>query len=147
MDVQGLRALQAILPLTGYLFGCVCYREILMDINDRKGDAEAGIATVPVILGGMRALAVAAGCFLSSTFAGLKGLMDAKGVERIAQAVGAQPGVVRAALQLMLLAGALPALRDVYRMRRSNLDQHVVNAAIGKSFQPIACGLLVLSLV
>lgn len=144
---QGVHALRSVLPLTGFLFGCVCYRELLMDINDHKGDAAAGIATVPVILGGARALTIAAGCLLAGAVAGVRGIARAKAIPGIAAAAGMQPGVAQAALQLLLLAGMLPALRDVHRMRRSQLDREAVDAAIAGSFQPIACGMLLLSLL
>ena len=145
--LQGVAALRSILPLTGYLFGFVCYREVLMDINDRAGDAAIGVRTLPVRFGGMASLAVATGCFLSGVVGGLKGLCDAKAAAAIAGAVRAPAVSVQLALQALLLMGVWPALVDVWRMRQSGLDSAVVSAAVGNSFKPIAAGLLVLSLV
>ena len=143
---QGTAGLQSILPLTGYLFALICYRELLMDINDREGDAAAGVPTVPVCFGGMQALAVAAGCALSAAFAGVKGLHAAKALPSIAGALGLQAWQARTALQALLLIGMLPVLTDILSARRSKLDCNIVDKAIGNSFKPIAAGMLLLSL-
>lgn len=39
---------------------CPAHREILMDITDEEGDEEAGIRTIPVLLGRQTSLAFAA---------------------------------------------------------------------------------------
>lgn len=145
--VQGVAALKSILPLTGYLFGFICYREILMDINDRVGDAAVGVRTLPVRFGAMASLAVATGSFLAGVVGGLRGLRDAKAAAAVAGAVGVPAASVQIALQALLLAGVVPALLDVYRMRQSKLNSEVVSNAIANSFKPIAAGLLLLSLV
>jgi 4-hydroxybenzoate polyprenyltransferase len=50
--------LHATLVPCGFLFMAVCYREILMDIQDVQGDAEAGFQTFPVLFGRDRALTI-----------------------------------------------------------------------------------------
>ena len=52
-----------------YLFLGIMHREVLMDINDVRGDAEACVRTLPVVLGRRAALGIAAA--LSAAAAGV----------------------------------------------------------------------------
>lgn len=141
--VQGSSGLASALPLTGFLFGCICYREILMDINDIAGDSAAGVRTLPVVMSSMRALAVAAGSLLAAYVAGMKGLATAGGLSAFTHVV--PPTAVKVVLQVLLTLGVWPALQDVIKIRRSHLDPQAVSAAISNSFRPIAAGLVLLS--
>lgn len=57
--MQSAEALQAVIAPCTFLFLGIMHREILMDINDTEGDREAGINTLPVVLGRGAALAAA----------------------------------------------------------------------------------------
>ena len=68
--VQGGGALRAVAVPAAYLFLLIMHREILMDINDTKGDGETGVRTVPVVFGRDAALmAAAALCVAASAVA------------------------------------------------------------------------------
>ena len=68
--VQGGGALRAVAAPAAYLFLLIMHREILMDINDTRGDAEMGVRTVPVVFGRDTALmAAAALCVAASAIA------------------------------------------------------------------------------
>jgi hypothetical protein len=58
--VQTAQSLWAVAGPCAYLFLCIMHREILMDINDVEGDREAGVYTLPVVLGRRAALGAAA---------------------------------------------------------------------------------------
>ncbi|WIA21293.1 hypothetical protein OEZ85_000526 [Tetradesmus obliquus] len=60
----GDAGLLRLLPATLFAFSGVMFREILMDLNDAEGDRQAGVWTLPVLLGKPAALLCAASCAL-----------------------------------------------------------------------------------
>ena len=151
--------MQAALPATVFLFGGVCFREVLMDINDRAGDAAAGMRTLPVALGARRALAVATAAALGGTAAGATALAGcsvppwtaaaaaavASGAGAAADAAVGEAAVRAAVVAAFVWATAGAAVRDAAVVARSKFDHDVVDAAIGRSFTPIGLGLIVLA--
>ena len=70
VSVQGGEALRAVALPAAYLFLLIMHREILMDINDTKGDGEMGVQTIPVVFGRDAALTAAAAlCAAASAIA------------------------------------------------------------------------------
>lgn len=143
--MQSPSVLAAIAPLTAFLFMFITYREILMDINDRVGDAAASVHTIPVTIGPLPALAVATGCLLVSTVAGFAGLHAAAGTSAIAAAAGGGAAVVQALAGGAFMLGMLPAWLDVCNVLQSSFNEGVVAAAIDNAFKPIAVGLILLT--
>lgn len=157
--VQGPSALQAALPSTAFLFGGICFREVLMDINDRRGDAAAGVRTLPVALSPRAALALATGVALAGGSAAAAALAGCHVPAAAAAAAAAAASSCGAAADAMVGAAAVRAavvaaflwstaavtLRDAVRVARSGFDHRVVEAAIGGSFTPIGIGLVILA--
>jgi 4-hydroxybenzoate polyprenyltransferase len=68
---QGTEGIRSVLGPCMFVFLGIMYREILMDINDWQGDREAGIWTLPVVVGRKSALATATAFFSLATCAAL----------------------------------------------------------------------------
>ena len=58
--MQDAMVLGIVAAPAAYLFLAIMHREVLMDINDTRGDQEAGVRTLPVVFGRKVALGVAA---------------------------------------------------------------------------------------
>lgn len=157
--LQGPQALHAALPSTAFLFGGICFREILMDINDRRGDAAAGVRTLPVALGPHRALTAATTAALLGAAVAAAALAACRVPEAAAAAVAAAASGVGASadatvgvaavrtavVAVFLWTTACVTLRDAMRVLRTGFDEGVVAAAIGGSFTPIGVGFLILA--
>ena len=139
--------LAKIAPLTAFLFFLVAYREILMDINDRVGDAAAGVPTLPVVLGPYPALAVAAACLAVATVGGFAAMHAAAPASALLAAAGAAAPLLHAAAAALFLLGVLPAWLAICNAVLTRLDADVVSAAIGDSFKSIAVGMILLTLL
>lgn len=72
-------ALLRLAPSLLYLFTGVMYREVLMDINDIKGDESAGVVTLPVMVGPAPALTLAATGVLAGSILGVLGVLSGSG--------------------------------------------------------------------
>ena len=59
--MQDAGLLRVVAAPVAYLFLSIMHREVLMDINDTRGDQEAGVRTLPVVFGRKAALGMAAG--------------------------------------------------------------------------------------
>lgn len=51
MSQAGTGNVEAVLPISAFLFLAFMYREVLMDLGDTKGDRAARVWTLPVMLG------------------------------------------------------------------------------------------------
>jgi 4-hydroxybenzoate polyprenyltransferase len=117
-----------------------------MDINDRAGDQQAGLRTLPVVLGPDAALTVAVGCMLV-------GVAVAAGALASAAAVGAASGAGQLLTGSRYCAAAVLAASTIVdvvqyalQITRSRFDSHVVSVCVGKSFAPIGKGTILLGM-
>lgn len=131
-----------VLPLSAFLFGGVCFREMLMDINDRAGDEVAGLRTVPIVLGTRAALAVATACMMCGVAAGTAAIVASCASSTSTLAISA-----RAAAAVAFVVGTIAHVaRDVRNIMRSEFDQNMVSDAIQGSFSPIGWGMILLAI-
>lgn len=139
--LQGGEAWSRVLPMAAFLFSGVCFREILMDINDRAGDGSAGLRTFPVVIGVEGALAVASVCMMCGIAVGASALATA--------CAASTPGVASsariAAAVLYVLSTIVNVGGDVVNILKSKFDHDVVSDVIDKSFGPIGRGMILLA--
>jgi hypothetical protein len=127
-----------------------------MDITDEEGDRAAGIATLPVMLGGRGALLVALGCVCVGAAAALWKTAAAVAAVDAAAAVAAGAGAAAAAAGGVNTA-ALAAPAAVIALAtarfaalavgiwRSGFDYAVMSAAIEECLKPVGLSLLLLA--
>lgn len=139
--MQGGEAWNRVLPMAAFLFSGVCFREILMDINDRVGDGAAGLRTFPVVVGVRGALAIASACMLCGLAVGTAALVSACA----AGAPGVASSARAVAAVLFVMSTIVHVGGDVQNILKSKFDRSVVSDAIGRSFGPIGRGMLLLA--
>jgi 4-hydroxybenzoate polyprenyltransferase len=81
--VQDAAVLGAVAAPAAYLFLAIMHREILMDINDTRGDQEAGVRTLPVVYGRRAALGVAAAMCAAATVIAAHAALAGSGLARL----------------------------------------------------------------
>lgn len=113
-----------------------------MDINDRVGDAAAGLRTFPVVLGVNVALAIAAACMLCGLAIGTSAL-----VATCAASAPSMAASARVAASLMFVVSTVVHVAaDVRNIVSSKFENDVVSDAIGRSFGPIGRGMILLAI-
>ena len=145
--VQGDLALARVLPLSGFLFFVVCFREILMDINDRVGDAAAGVATLPVRLGPEAAFICAVACLAVALACAWQGVRAPAWLAAALAAAGLPTFAPLLAVRAALLAMISPALAGLVGVWRSAFDPQRVDESITGSMKTMGAGLVLLACV
>lgn len=147
MDPEGIKRIVA--P-TCFVFCGIMYREILMDISDRQGDAAAGVSTLPVVVGPARALTIASSCAVAGAASALCALWAAAAVK--VAAAGATGGLAAAVMWTRVLTcaglvvGATARLLALdLKVRRSDFDHEVLAEAVEKCRVPIALSAIFLA--
>lgn len=139
--------MRAIAVPAAFLFCGVVFREILMDINDRAGDAAAHIPTLPSVLGPSAALLLAAFTLLTATGLGIVSATSSVAVAACAAHAHVSLALVQSAASCAVCAAVAPLLVHVYRIWASRFDAAIVSAAIDASFKPIAATMVLLAAV
>lgn len=143
--VQGDVALARVLPLSGFLFFVVCFREILMDINDRVGDAAADVPTLPVRLGARSAFAFAVASLAAALACAWQGLHAPAWLGAAAAAAALPPAAAVLAVRVLLLAMISPAVAGLIQVWRSAFNPQLVERSITGSMKSMGAGLVLLA--
>lgn len=144
-SVAGVRVVAA--PCL-YAFLCILHREVLMDINDRGGDARAAVLTLPVVFGCKTALAVAAAAVAAALLFGLgAALVWGQGLAWLWEYQYAPMALVRGVTALAVLLVASPMLTACAAVWQSGFDPEVTGEAINGSMKPIGMGMLLMSVL
>lgn len=131
--------MRRVLPAALFAFGGAAYREILMDCSDLKGDAAAGVPTLPARLGRGAALA----CALAAAGGGAAAALAAAAAAAAAPAGPSAlvaPGVVAAAAFARLAQLA-------WRVWRADFDQGVLDVAVSECRKPVGAAVILLAAV
>lgn len=139
--------LHAVLAPSAFLWLGIMHREIMMDIQDRRGDGAAGVQTLPVVLGPRGALAfclaLLAACSALAAHAALQG-------SGLAWAWAGRPAV-EAPLRCAALSGVAWVLaRNVAStlgVLRSRFGRDEVSRAISVAMSSVGLGTLLLALL
>jgi 4-hydroxybenzoate polyprenyltransferase len=142
LNVQGSLAVARILPASAFLFSGVVFREIVMDLNDATGDAAAGIATLPVVLGPQPALAVATACAGAGLAGSCLAAVRAPAGMLVAAKLHLAPGEAAMGLVACMLLLTSGIFRSAWRIWRSDFEPTVVGQAVSSSFKPIGLGVV-----
>lgn len=116
-----------------------------MDINDREGDAAAGVVTLPVTAGPDATLAVCQALMAAAAAVGLRAAAAGAGLSWLAAAV---PGLVLAARLLgggVVLAAVGAAMLGADRARRARFDRGLLSTAVDRAMRCTAAGLLAIA--
>ena len=150
-----------------YLFLCIMHREILMDINDTRGDQEAGVRTLPVVFGRKAALATAASLCMTALGVTMHAATAGHGLHWLVReghqsesgkrcctvtlrallclqrmAAGSWQHHVRGLLCCVCIMTQLPLFRAMTAVLRSRFQKEVVKDAIDNSMKAVGLGLL-----
>lgn len=153
--LQGDAGLMRLLPATLYAFSGVMFREILMDMNDAEGDQQAGVWTLPVMLGKPAALICALCCLLMGSGAAMLRMLSSPGaldewlpgVTAVSNAIGAD-GVKTLAAGLpavVLLVAVWQFVRLAVGVWRSKFNRETVDSAVGDCMKYVGWGILLLA--
>eukprot|EP00878_Enallax_costatus_P013516 GHUV01014131.1.p1 GENE.GHUV01014131.1~~GHUV01014131.1.p1 ORF type:complete len:323 (+),score=89.08 GHUV01014131.1:812-1780(+) len=151
----GDAGLLRLLPATLYAFSGVMFREILMDLNDAEGDKQAGVWTLPVMLGKPAALLCALTCLLLGSGAAMLRVFSSPGalgewlpkISAVSDALGAD-GVQALAVgvhAVVLLVAVGHFVRLALLVWRSKFDKEMVDRAVGDSMKYVGWGILLLA--
>jgi 4-hydroxybenzoate polyprenyltransferase len=116
-------------------------------LQDRQGDAEAGVRTLPVVLGPHAALGTCAGLLAACAVLAAHSALLGTGLSWAWAANASLEAPLRAAM-LAAVAGVMygPAAAAL-RVLRSSFDRGEVASAVSKSMGSIAAGTLLLALL
>jgi hypothetical protein len=166
--LQGDAGLLRLLPATLFAFSGVMFREILMDLNDAEGDRQAGVWTLPVLLGKPAALLCACTFLLLGSGGALVRLLLSNVLREWAAAPGAVAGVQQGLAVLGLggvgahaagvvagLAVALPCavmgvivtqlMKLAVGVWRGKFAEQEVSRAVGECLKFVGWGILLLA--
>lgn len=135
---------QRLLPATLFAFSGVMFREIVMDLTDEEGDRQAGIKTLPVMIGKAGALLCAVCCVLAGAGAALWAAA-ARFVCPSGPGGGALggPSLTGPVMVLALAAGRLAQL--AHGIVRSGFDKSFMSYVIEESLKPVGLSLILLA--
>jgi hypothetical protein len=166
--LQGDAGLLRLLPATLFAFSGVMFREILMDCNDSEGDRQAGVWTLPVLLGKPAAVLCAVTFMLLGSGGALVRLLKSNVLLEWAAAPGAVASVQQGLALLGLggvgghaagvmegLAVALPCavmgvivtqlMKLAVAVWRSKCAEKEVSMAVGECLKFVGWGILLLA--
>jgi len=130
-----------------FLFLAVCYREILMDINDVEGDKASGVKTLPVLLGRGSAAGICigllVGCLLLVEGAAIQG----SGLAWSWKGVPQWEAVVRGAGAAAGFSAVIRPIASMVRLWLSGFPSKTVSSAIDESLTTIGFGTILLALM
>lgn len=118
-----------------------------MDLNDADGDREAGVWTLPVMLGKPRALAAALAFACVGAAAAVRQLLMHSPLPAGLMSGALAPSVAWAALASLavLVAAVVQLALLAWGIRRSGYDSRVVGSAVGACLKPIGLGMVLLA--
>lgn len=139
--------LHAVLGPSAFLWLGIMHREIMMDIQDRRGDGAAGVQTLPVVFGARGALATCllllAACAALAAHAALLG-------GGLAWAWASHPGwepAVRCCALCVLGWALSPNLASTLCVLRSRFGRAEVSRAVSVAMSSVGLGTLLLALL
>lgn len=135
-------------PAVAFAFAAISHRELLMDTTDVAGDAAAGVATLPVLLGETGGLAVAAILAWAAGVGLTAAALRAVGPRVVASRVGAPPvaGATGVAAAAAALATALvrPVTSALLAPTGSPSRRDAIRAGIDGALKPCAAAVVLL---
>lgn len=164
--LQGDAGLLRLLPATTFAFSGVMFREILMDLNDAEGDRQAGVWTLPVMLGKPAALLCALGFLAVGSTAALLQLLKTSALAEWLQnpgtldslqplfaalgvaagdAAGVCQGLAAGLPVVVLLWMVAQLVRLAVAVWRSGFQAEVVSKAVGECLKHVGWGILLLA--
>lgn len=133
-------------PAVAFAFAAVAHRELLMDTTDVAGDAAAGVATVPVLVGETGGIAAAAALAWAAAVGATVAALRAVGPRALAGRLGAPAAVGTAAVTAVAAALGTALVRPVTAAFVSAGAERArfVRAAIDNALKPCAASVVLL---
>lgn len=142
----GPEGLQLLAAPTVFAFCGIMYREMLMDLNDKEGDAASGVVTLPVLLGRRGALLAAAAVLLLGAGGAVAALLVCEpAVGWAAAAWGPGPALLLRLAAVVYASAKL--LRSAGRVWTAHFDRTAVDREIEGCLKPIGLGMVMLAAV
>jgi geranylgeranylglycerol-phosphate geranylgeranyltransferase len=137
--------LRATLVPCGFLFLAVCYREILMDIQDVEGDAAAGFKTLPVLFGRDRALSLGLGLLTASLALIVFTALHGHGLSWLWLTAPQLEPLFRTSLALGGCAVILRPMAAAVKLWKRNFPEKDVGIAIDETLKTVGMGMILLA--
>lgn len=139
--------LRAVLAPCAFLWLGIMFRELMMDIQDRRGDSAAGVLTLPVVLGPRAALGIGFGLLAACLALAAHAAAYGSGLAWAwATAPALEPAARAAALAAVAWVLSTPCAAAV-AVQRSGFGKAEVCHAIDVSMKSVGLGTLLLALL